>query len=213
MVYKQFHDNITDGATGSTLANKLNISKEMGNDIIDAFYSSYPKLDEYFKSRHEEILRNGHLIIDPFSNRTIYFPTHKKYLATLEEMNRYNELKYRNRMLGLEEPEYPKKVAEEHRIYKGSLQRASQNYPIQSVSANMTKIAMSMFYDWIQKEGLTEDVHIVLALHDEIVIECKEEVAKSVDDKLGFCMEHAGTYFCKSLPMKSDGGPTKVWDH
>jgi DNA polymerase-1 len=201
------------GATGGTLARKLNISKEMGDDIINSFYQAYPQLRDYFVRRHSEILKNGYLIIDPFTNRKIYFPAHKRYKENLEIMQSYQEEKYRNRVLGYEEPEYPKEVADETRKLEGSLKRAAQNFPIQSISASMTKIAMSMMYDWILKNGYEDSIRIVLALHDEIVLECKKEVAEIANEKLGFFMEHAGTYFCKSLPMASDGGSTEVWDH
>jgi hypothetical protein len=117
-------------------------------------------------------------------------------------MDRYNEEKYRNRVLGYDEPEYPKDIADDLRMIQGRLKRAAQNFPIQSISANMTKIAMSMMYDWILKEGHENDIRIVLALHDEIVLECKTEVADIANKKLGFFMENAGTYFCKSLPEK-----------
>lgn len=212
-IAKTVNFGVSYGGTGGTLSRKLNISREMGDEIIDSFFKSYPQLNAYFLKRHEEILTTGELVTDSFTRRKIYFPSQAHYQKLLERMDEYNELKYRNRVLGLEEPVYPKETASEIRVLKGSLTRASQNYPIQSNSASMTKIAMSMMYDWIQKEKLNDSIHIVLALHDEIILECKEEVAELADKKLGFFMENAGTYFCKTLPMSSDGGLTKVWDH
>ena len=212
-IAKTVNFGISYGGSGGTLARKLNISREMGDEIVNSFFKAYPQLDEYFQKRHEEILKTGMLVIDPFTRRRVYFPIHSTYTKLLEQYNTYQELRYRNRILELKEPEYPAKLIKELRNVKGQLCRAAQNYPIQAGSANMTKIAMSMLYDWVKKEKLFDSVKISLALHDEIVAECKEEVADVVNKKLEEYMEYAGTFFCNKIPMKSDGGSTKVWDH
>jgi DNA polymerase I-like protein with 3'-5' exonuclease and polymerase domains len=93
------------------------------------------------------------------------------------------------------------------------MERMAQNFRIQGTNASMTKMSMIMLYDWIKSKEWFDKVKIVLSLHDEIVIEAKDEVAEEVESKLVEFMLKSGTYFCSKVPMKVEGGIAKVWDH
>lgn len=56
---------------------------------------------------------------------------------------------------------------------RASLERMSRNHPIQATNADILKRAMSILYD-----VLPADAHLVLVVHDEIVIECPEPLVE-----------------------------------
>jgi DNA polymerase-1 len=212
-IAKTVNFGIAYGIGPAGLSRNLNISKEMASDIINAFYESYPKLTEYFDRRHEEVMRDGYLVVDDFTKRRVYFPEHKVFKEYMKEVERYQELKYRNRVLGYDEPEYPEEAMNESRRINSKLRRAAQNYSIQGAAASMTKIAQSTFYDWVRKENLFDKVKIVLALHDELVVEAHKDVAELVNEKLAHYMDSAGSYFCKKIPTTSSGHVGMSWEH
>lgn len=63
---------------------------------------------------------------------------------------------------------------------RAAAERAAVNAPFQGTAADMLKLAMVEIGQWIQKEGLENDVHMLLQVHDELVFEIKKsEVAPS----------------------------------
>ena len=67
--------------------------------------------------------------------------------------------------------------------------RAAMNTPIQGTAADIMKIAMVNLYKELKNQKL--DAKIVLQIHDELMIECKEEECKKVEEILKQCMENA----------------------
>jgi DNA polymerase-1 len=56
---------------------------------------------------------------------------------------------------------------------RASMERMARNHPIQATNADILKRAMAFLYDI-----LPSGVHVVLVVHDEIVLECPESLAK-----------------------------------
>jgi DNA polymerase I len=54
---------------------------------------------------------------------------------------------------------------------RAAIERTAKNHPIQGTNADILKRALALLY-----ETLLEKAHIILAVHDEIVLECPEEL-------------------------------------
>lgn len=67
--------------------------------------------------------------------------------------------------------------------------RAAMNTPIQGTAADIMKIAMVNLYKKLKEQKL--DAKIVLQIHDELMIECKEDECEKVEEILKLCMENA----------------------
>lgn len=67
--------------------------------------------------------------------------------------------------------------------------RVAMNTPIQGTAADIMKIAMVSMYKKLNESNY--DAKIVLQIHDELMIECKKEDAKAVEEILKTCMENA----------------------
>ena len=77
-------------------------------------------------------------------------------------------------------------------------------------SADITKYATILFFKYILKNNLWGIVKIVNLVHDELLVECPEEIAETVKDNLLMCMEEAGKPFCKTISLKAEA---KIGDH
>jgi len=84
--------------------------------------------------------------------------------------------------------------------YTGRAKRQAFNFLIQSYSADMMKIAMARVRP-ILLEHPEWDAKLVLTVHDEMVIECKEEYKEEIGEMVEYEMEHAMKL---SVPLVAD---------
>lgn len=68
-------------------------------------------------------------------------------------------------------------------------ERMAINFPVQSLAADLTKIAMIKMHEYIHKNWGEKEVKMLLQVHDEIVLEVKEELAEKIAEGLKRIME------------------------
>lgn len=85
--------------------------------------------------------------------------------------------------------------------------RHGKNYPIQGSSADITKTALRMVYDDIDRNN----AKIVNCVHDEIVLEVREEHVASQSTMLRAAMVRAGESFLKEVPVVVDVEVNDFW--
>ena len=84
--------------------------------------------------------------------------------------------------------------------------RAAMNTPIQGTAADIMKIAMINVYNRLEKEKL--EAKLVLQVHDELIIECKREIADTVKDLLQEEMQNAMKL---KVPLKVEVSEAENW--
>lgn len=84
--------------------------------------------------------------------------------------------------------------------------RAAMNAPIQGAAADIIKLAMVAVYRRLKSENL--DAKLILQVHDELIIECREELAERVSALLKEEMENAVHL---AVPMTADVHSGKSW--
>ena len=98
--------------------------------------------------------------------------------------------------------------SEEHKSFceKTFGERVAKNMPIQGTAADIIKIAMNKVNDRLIKENL--DAKLIMQVHDELIIEAKEEIAPKVAEILKQEMENAVDF---KVPMLVDVKYAKTW--
>ena len=84
--------------------------------------------------------------------------------------------------------------------------RAAMNTPIQGTAADIMKIAMINVYHRLEKEKL--EAKLVLQVHDELIIECKKEIADEVKSLLQEEMQNAVKL---KVPLKVEVSEAENW--
>lgn len=84
------------------------------------------------------------------------------------------------------------------------------NYPIQGTGADILKLAVLLFNINLEKEEIKAKV--VNLVHDEIVVECKEDYSEKVKDLLEKAMREAGRYALKLVPIEVESVISKRWE-
>ncbi|MBR2041529.1 MAG: DNA polymerase I [Oscillospiraceae bacterium] len=85
-------------------------------------------------------------------------------------------------------------------------ERVARNMPIQGTAADIIKLAMVKVENRLAAEGL--DAKLIMQVHDELIIEAKEDCAEKAAEILKFEMENAAKL---SVPMEVDVGIGKTW--
>ena len=79
---------------------------------------------------------------------------------------------------------------------RGEAERSAKNHPIQGTNADILKYAMGLLY-----RHLPQGVHIVLIVHDEIVLECPDEHVEDTTQILKDAMMRACREYLKVVDV------------
>ena len=137
-------------------------------------------IDDYFRSYPD---------INRFLNDTVLQARRDGYVTTMYGRRRYiTELSSSNRQV------------------QALGTRLAMNTPIQGTAADIIKIAMVRTFERLKKE--VPEAKLILQVHDELIIECPEELADRASEVLQETMESA----CKlSVPLVAEVHRGKNW--
>ncbi len=114
----------------------------------------------------------GYPLVDKYLKDIIKTAYDNGYVSTLFGRRRYiPELQGQNKML------------------KSFGERVAMNSPIQGSAADIIKVAMVNVNKALQKSGI--DAHLILQVHDELILEAHKDCADKAADILQRCMENA----------------------
>jgi len=95
--------------------------------------------------------------------------------------------------------------------YKAHASNIAKNMSLQSGNATIIKKAIALLMQAIADRGWTEICKLILTVHDELVLECKTEIAEEVREMLETCMLNAAYRYVHSIPMKVDSYIEDYW--
>ena len=90
---------------------------------------------------------------------------------------------------------------------RGAMRREAMNYPIQGSSADIAKLALAL----IRKELQGLDARLVNSIHDEFVVECREDLAPEVSEKMRDAMVRAGERILRKVPVEVEVTTSREW--
>jgi DNA polymerase-1 len=203
------------GGSAGTLSRNLSIPFVEAEEIYNSYFSAFPGVKNYFKKVAKKALSAGHIKHNTIlgrKTRIIFYDEYKRKLQKLDDeyWKTYREEKAANSDLY---KETLKKEVREFFQDQGRIERMSYNYPIQGSSADITKIACVRLFKYLEKNDLLFKVLMPSIIHDEIVLECSEEMSEEMSKVLKDCMVKAGEYYCKRVPLTAVPMVTKVWEH
>jgi DNA polymerase-1 len=82
------------------------------------------------------------------------------------------------------------------RAQRATIERAARNHPIQGTNADILKRALALL-----STALPERVHLLLCVHDEIVLECPEDLLQEAEQILKEAMVQACRDFLKVVAI------------
>lgn len=183
------------GKTAFSIKDDLGITQEEAQKLLDIIDATTPEKIKYFKQWQNFVEQNGYVITDNVIGSKTWFPYYNEYLSVKAI------------------PEGLRKKEERSKFYKlkGQMDRFAQNNRIQGTSALITKLAHISINNTFDSKQFEFKPIIVNCVHDEIVVECNEKDKDLVAKIMQSCMEEAGSYFCKTIPMIAEPEINKQW--
>jgi DNA polymerase I len=223
---------ISFGGNGYTIAKNLNKPIELGNKIYEAFKSLHKELFEWGESMLQESLKKGYIqalsgfmlklpMFDRFQRLQIIIDNHDKDFWTLYKQGKEeNKLYLDSKEANTKDPNVPIYQIQNQSCYNLFLQnkgdiseyfslksqyfRLCLNNPIQNIASHQTKQAAVYLFDEIKKRGHLKKVRIANIVHDEFVLEVKEELAEEYKLILQDCMIRGGNKYMFNNIIKAD---------
>ena len=84
---------------------------------------------------------------------------------------------------------------------------------VQGSSADITKTALLLIWDWIVKNNLINTVKIVNVVHDEIIVECPENMSDEVSKIVRGSMIKAGAMYYTRVRLDASCDVGDHWIH
>lgn len=95
---------------------------------------------------------------------------------------------------------------------RAQAERMAINAPVQGTAADAMRVAMNRVYQYIKMENKTDDVRILLQVHDELLFEIKNEVLENEIPKLVELMQGVlEGYDTSGVPIKADVAVGPNW--
>ena len=171
---------------------------------------------DYFKKVSSESKENGYITFNNITKRKFFFDFMNEFIK-LEEKIKQKDFWKDYKKEKDEESTYflqvLKPMVKKYFKYKGTIERTSYNYPVQGSAADCTKYAAYLFWKWVLENNLFNTVKFVNIVHDEIIVECPDDIVEKCKKQLKDCMEKAGTYFCRRVPLHADPQIADRWVH
>lgn len=221
------------GGNGATIAANLGIPMAEGERIYREFINHFPGLKKYFSSVQEISIKQGYILVNPITGRRRFFQDVEQLNALRQRIHStvgiikdsdvgatfnsiskefwtwYSDHKKRN----TEEYEEIRLLIVKYFRIISIMGKAALNTPIQGTAAEMFKLACIRIYKKILENNHWGIVKPPLLIHDELVLETPDDLAKEYSEILLSCMVSAGAFFCKNVEITADVHIGKTWEH
>jgi DNA polymerase I-like protein with 3'-5' exonuclease and polymerase domains len=89
--------------------------------------------------------------------------------------------------------------------------RLCLNNPVQTRGAHQIKLAGCLLFEWIVNAKMQWKVLMCNSVHDEIVVECLQELDREVRDLVQCAMKEAGDFYLTNLTIKAEAKIGDSW--
>lgn len=143
---------------------------------------------------------------------------HEDYFRTFSRLAEYlEETKGKARRLGFTETLFGRRreflgMKSTLSYVRAQAERMAINAPIQGTQADIIKLAMVRINDHCKEIAASEDVHLILQVHDELVFEVREdrvaEIAPKIKEIMEAVLDHEDTH---GIPIVAEGKSGPNW--
>lgn len=180
----------------------LGISQDSAKELLRGYFKAFPKLKSSMDAARESLINSGQ--VSTLFGRVrrapeapqLYRKHGKAIFNALDLWKKYNDPEPNSALYSIAKRDYKTFRAAQNNFY---------NFPIQATAAHVTNRACIALAAAFAEQNL--DAHIVAQIHDEIIVECKEEISAEVAKIIQHLMENT-TKFDISL----DAEPAKGYN-
>lgn len=204
---------INYGGNALTISSNQGIPLHEAQTIYNNYMKGFPGVANYQKQQRAFVLNNGYILINENTGHKSFIPNFEKITQFREVSsqpdfwNNYNRAKATN-----SNPELIRYVRE-YTKFKSVIEKQAINYKIQGNGALCFKLASIKLFNYLKNNNLLFIVKYCIPVHDEINLECPEELGDEIAQVLVKCMEAGAAPFCTRMKLSADVHIGKHWIH
>jgi DNA polymerase I-like protein with 3'-5' exonuclease and polymerase domains len=195
----------------STLVQQYGMSPEVAKGIYDNYMEGFPGIAEFQAKQKKFVVDNGYILISPVTGHKAFWWDWKWWKEVQKSYTQEFWEEYRNCHKGTGDV-VAKKVSK-HFKAKTKWEKNACNSPLQGCGAIIFKKFNKVLFDWVVDNGYFNKVKFCIPVHDEINVECPEEMAEIVKNKVQEVMKSEAQPFLKTLSLDSDASTSDHWIH
>lgn len=190
------------GGNDSTLVAQYGMSSDKAKSIYENYMKGFPGIAQFQNSQKKFVVQNGYILISPVTGHKAFWWDweHWKKVQNSYTPEFWEEYKLYHKGTG---DNIAKKVST-HFKAKTKWEKNACNSPLQGSGAIIFKIFNRMLFNWVLEKGYFNKVKFCVPVHDEINVECPNEIAEEVRAKIQEIMKEAAKPFLKVLELESD---------
>lgn len=201
------------GGDDNTLVANKGFKPDVAKRIYDNFMAEFPGIKEYQDYCRKVVMQKGYILMNPIlKHRAHIFDA--PWLFKMQEKFKEEGFWEYYREMKRDAPSCDT-VQQVKRYFKrkAESERQSINYRIQNRGACAFKLAMIKLFNYIVEHKYQNIVLICAIVHDEINLECPENIADEMSKILVQCMVDGGKPFCPNVFLGADVQVSDHWVH
>lgn len=195
----------------STLVAQYGMSKEKAKGIYDSYMQGFKGISKFQEKQKKFVVNNGYILISPVTGHRATWWDWKYWKKVQASYSQQFWEDYRANHKGT--GDRIAKGVSKHFKAKTKWEKNSCNSPLQGSGAIIFKIFNRMLFNWIVDNGYFNIIKFCIPVHDEICLECPEEMKEMVTAKVQEVMRDAAKPFLKTLVLDSDAEVSDHWIH
>lgn len=200
------------GSDGSAIATSIGMSVEKAKSMVQGILKGMPGMASYKKRAGKFLKEHGYIVINPVTGHRVYWPEWGTWKAKQDMMDRkfWDDYQIYHKGTNDEVAQMVRKhISQGHDWFEKNV----LNYPIQGGSAIVLKQAAADLFKWVVKNGYFGVVLFCVFVHDEIDVECPENMGDLMAKKITDIMTKASAKFYHKLTIPADSSVEKFWVH
>lgn len=199
------------GGNDSTLVQQYGMSKEKAENIYKNYMKGFSGISRFQERQKKFVVQNGYILISPVTGHRAFWWDWKYWKEVQNSFNSefWDDYRANHKGTGDEVAQLVRK----HFKAKSSLEKNACNSPLQGSGAALFKMFSTRLLHWVFDNNYFNVIKFCVPAHDEINVECPEEIAYVVANKIQSVMKETGALFCHTLEMDSDAAISDHWIH
>ena len=195
----------------STLVQQYGMDPEVAKGIYNSYMKGFPGIAQFQAKQKKHVVDTGYILISPVTGHKAFWWDWKWWCKVQKSFNDTFWEDYRTNHKGTGDA-IAKKVSK-HFKAKTKWEKNACNSPLQGCGAIIFKRFNKALFDWVVDNGYFNVIKFCIPVHDEINVECPEDIAVMVKDKIQEVMKKEAMPFLKTLTLESDANIDSHWVH
>lgn len=195
----------------STLVSQYGMAPAVAKSIYDNYMKGFPGIAKFQAKQKKFVVDNGYILISPITGHKAFWWDWEYWKKVQNGYTQEFWEEYRNYHKGTGDAIV--KDVSKHFKAKTKWEKNACNSPLQGTGAIIFKIFNKKLFDWIVENNYFNIIKFCVPVHDEINVECPEEIKQTVANKIQEIMKEAAKPFLTTLELDSDASISDHWIH